>query len=81
MFLLLVHYDAGPGEGCERRRWTDRRLDQETMIPVSLTFDLPSLTATETLGRHLGNLLFPEAVIGLVGPLGAGKTQLVRAVA
>ena len=47
----------------------------------SLTFDLPNLAATETLGRHLGSLLFPGAVIGLTGPLGAGKTQLVRAVA
>jgi tRNA threonylcarbamoyladenosine biosynthesis protein TsaE len=32
-------------------------------------------------GRRLGALLFPKAVIALVGPMGAGKTFLVRAVA
>src|SRR5205807_8290043 len=32
-------------------------------------------------GRRLAGLLFPGAVVGLVGPLGAGKTHLVRAVA
>ena len=50
-------------------------------MPESLTFDVPNLAATENLGRHLGSLLFPGTVIGLVGPLGAGKTQLVRAIA
>jgi tRNA threonylcarbamoyladenosine biosynthesis protein TsaE len=39
------------------------------------------LAATTTLGRRLGELLFPGAVVALVGPLGAGKTQLVRAIA
>jgi len=43
--------------------------------------NLPDLTATQELGRRLGRLLFPGAVIALVGPLGAGKTHLVRAVA
>jgi tRNA threonylcarbamoyladenosine biosynthesis protein TsaE len=43
--------------------------------------DLPDLPATEALGRRLAGLLFPGAVVALVGPLGAGKTQLVRAVA
>src|SRR5437868_907186 len=38
-------------------------------------------TGTAELGRRLGEALFPGAVIGLVGPLGAGKTQLVRAIA
>jgi tRNA threonylcarbamoyladenosine biosynthesis protein TsaE len=32
-------------------------------------------------GRRLGKLLFPGALIGLIGPLGAGKTHLVRAIA
>src|ERR1700730_7290831 len=32
-------------------------------------------------GRRLGTLLFPGAVVALVGPLGAGKTFLVRAIA
>lgn len=43
--------------------------------------DLPNLEATEHLGRRLGGLLFPGAVVALVGPLGAGKTHLSRAIA
>ena len=42
---------------------------------------LPDLAATEALGRRLGSLLFPGAVVALVGGLGAGKTHFVRAVA
>jgi tRNA threonylcarbamoyladenosine biosynthesis protein TsaE len=45
------------------------------------TLDLPDLAATMTFGRRLGELLLPGAVVALVGPLGAGKTHLVRAVA
>src|SRR5919206_4777283 len=43
--------------------------------------DLPDPEATAAFGRRLGGLLFPGAVVALVGPLGAGKTHLVRAVA
>ncbi len=43
--------------------------------------DLPTLAATEAFGRRLGAALFPGAVVALIGPLGAGKTHLVRAVA
>jgi tRNA threonylcarbamoyladenosine biosynthesis protein TsaE len=43
--------------------------------------DLPDLQATQALGHRLAALLFPGAVVALVGPLGAGKTYLVRAVA
>src|SRR5207248_428488 len=43
--------------------------------------ELHDLAATEMLGRQLGTLLFPGAVVALIGPLGAGKTQLVRAIA
>jgi tRNA threonylcarbamoyladenosine biosynthesis protein TsaE len=50
-------------------------------VPESLAIDLPDLEATEALGRRLASLLFPGAVIALVGPLGAGKTYLVRAAA
>ncbi len=45
------------------------------------TIDLPDLAATEAFGRRLGRLLFPGAVVALIGPLGAGKTHLARAVA
>jgi tRNA threonylcarbamoyladenosine biosynthesis protein TsaE len=47
----------------------------------SITLELADLAATEALGRSLGRRLFAGAVVGLVGPLGAGKTHLVRAVA
>jgi tRNA threonylcarbamoyladenosine biosynthesis protein TsaE len=43
--------------------------------------ELTDLAATEAFGRRLGTLLFPNAVVALVGPLGAGKTHLTRAVA
>jgi tRNA threonylcarbamoyladenosine biosynthesis protein TsaE len=43
--------------------------------------DLPSLAATQAFGRHLGQRLWPGVVIALIGELGAGKTQLTRAIA
>jgi tRNA threonylcarbamoyladenosine biosynthesis protein TsaE len=45
------------------------------------TIDLPDGESTRALGVLLGRLLFPGAVVALVGPLGAGKTHLARAVA
>jgi tRNA threonylcarbamoyladenosine biosynthesis protein TsaE len=45
------------------------------------TITIPDLHATETFGRRLGEVLFPGAVIALVGQLGAGKTHLTRAIA
>jgi len=46
-----------------------------------LLVDIADLAGTETFGRRLGAVLFPGAVVALIGPLGAGKTQLARAVA
>ncbi len=43
--------------------------------------ELSSPEDTEQLGRRLGANLFPGAVVALSGPLGAGKTFLVRATA
>src|SRR5438874_7263678 len=43
--------------------------------------EIADLEATTKLGRRLGAALFPGAVVALVGPLGAGKTHLVRAIA
>lgn len=43
-------------------------------------FSIADLTATTAFGRHLGERLFPGAVVALVGPLGAGKTHLTRAI-
>jgi tRNA threonylcarbamoyladenosine biosynthesis protein TsaE len=45
------------------------------------TINIANLTETEAFGRRLAELLFPGAVIALIGPLGAGKTHLVRAIA
>ncbi len=44
-------------------------------------FNTPDLPSTQHLGRQLGVCLFPGSVIALIGPLGAGKTALVRAIA
>jgi tRNA threonylcarbamoyladenosine biosynthesis protein TsaE len=46
-----------------------------------LIVDLPDLAVTQAFGRRLGQQLWPGAVIALVGELGAGKTQLARAIA
>ena len=46
-----------------------------------IAIDVRSVAETEALGRRLGALLFPGAVVALIGPLGAGKTQLARAIA
>ena len=46
-----------------------------------MTINLSDLAATEAFGRRLAALLFPGAVVALIGPLGAGKTHLVRAIA
>ena len=47
----------------------------------AITIDVPDLAGTMALGGRLAGLLFPGAVIALIGPLGAGKTHFVRAVA
>src|SRR5262245_55403742 len=43
-------------------------------------FDVSDVAATAAFGRRLAELLFPGAVVALIGPLGAGKTHLVRAI-
>jgi tRNA threonylcarbamoyladenosine biosynthesis protein TsaE len=50
-------------------------------MPNQLSFDAPDEAATIDLGRSLAAHLPLGAVIGLRGPLGAGKTRLVQAVA
>ena len=47
----------------------------------ALVIELDSEAETERLGRALADVAGPGVVIGLIGPLGAGKTRLVRAVA
>jgi len=50
-------------------------------VPAPIVIKLPDLAATTALGHRLGRLLFPGSVVALIGPLGAGKTHLVRAIA
>jgi tRNA threonylcarbamoyladenosine biosynthesis protein TsaE len=51
------------------------------MADLTRILNLPNLDSTVAFGRRLGERLFPGAVIALIGPLGAGKTHFVRAVA
>jgi tRNA threonylcarbamoyladenosine biosynthesis protein TsaE len=48
---------------------------------MPLSFSVDDLAGTSRLGRALADALFPGAVIALIGPLGAGKTHLVKAIA
>jgi tRNA threonylcarbamoyladenosine biosynthesis protein TsaE len=50
-----------------------------SMIPIAI--DVQGPAETEALGQRLGAHLFPGAVVALIGPLGAGKTLLARAIA
>jgi tRNA threonylcarbamoyladenosine biosynthesis protein TsaE len=50
-------------------------------MPEAYALDVSDPAGTTAFGRRLAELLFPGAVVALVGPLGAGKTHLVRAVA
>ncbi len=51
------------------------------MAGSPLTIHLPRPEDTEVLGEELGRRLFGGAVAALTGPLGAGKTTLVRGMA
>ena len=48
---------------------------------MTATIEIADLAATEAFGRWLAVKLFPGAVVALIGPLGAGKTHLTRAIA
>jgi tRNA threonylcarbamoyladenosine biosynthesis protein TsaE len=52
-------------------------------MPASASFslDVVDLAGTIEFGHRLGTALFPGAAVALIGPLGAGKTQLVKAIA
>jgi tRNA threonylcarbamoyladenosine biosynthesis protein TsaE len=51
------------------------------LVPGGLRVEAASESETEQLGAALARVVEPHVVIGLVGPLGAGKTRLVRAFA
>ena len=48
---------------------------------AGLVIEVDSEEETERLGQALAEVCEPGCVIGLIGPLGAGKTRLVRAIA
>lgn len=48
---------------------------------MELRILLPTVEDTNALGARLAGLLFPGSSVALIGPLGAGKTTLVRALA
>jgi tRNA threonylcarbamoyladenosine biosynthesis protein TsaE len=52
-----------------------------TRSDKGLCVELESETDTDRLGRTLADCAQPGLVIGLIGPLGAGKTRLARAIA
>lgn len=51
------------------------------MTPSTFEQISPGTAFSEALGAQLGRLLGPEDVVVLNGPLGAGKTALVRGIA
>jgi tRNA threonylcarbamoyladenosine biosynthesis protein TsaE len=66
---------------CRRRQAKAFGYNQVRMETNKRLIELPSPAATTHLGRQLGRLLFPGAIVALSGCLGAGKTFFVRAVA
>ncbi len=48
---------------------------------IDFIVSLPDEAATDAFGARLAQVIEPGLVIGLNGPLGAGKTRLVRATA
>ncbi len=52
-----------------------------TRVAAGLTIEINSEQETARLGQVLADVLEPGVVVGLIGPLGAGKTRLVRAIA
>ncbi|MCV0404036.1 MAG: tRNA (adenosine(37)-N6)-threonylcarbamoyltransferase complex ATPase subunit type 1 TsaE [Chloroflexi bacterium] len=49
--------------------------------PATGTRSSASADATQEIGRRIGEVAEPGTVLALVGPLGAGKTQLAKGVA
>ncbi len=56
-------------------------LQPDANAAAELQASLTTEADTERLGQAIAAVAHPGLVIGLVGPLGAGKTRLVRAIA
>ena len=56
-------------------------MDVVRPAPGLIEVELASEDDTARLGQAIAEVVEPGTVIGLVGPLGAGKTRLVRAIA
>ena len=52
-----------------------------TTTPAAGDLLSDSAAATRRIGRRLGQVALPGTTVALVGPLGAGKTQLAKGVA
>lgn len=52
-----------------------------TAADVRTTWETTSVETTHTLGAALGRILRGGVAVGMVGPLGAGKTHLVKGIA
>ena len=50
-------------------------------LPTTMNFVCPTEADTERAGREIARTLAPDAVVHLIGDLGAGKTFLARAIA
>ena len=52
-----------------------------SVVPLDTVLELPTVADTEALGERLADGLGPGDLVVLSGPLGAGKTALVRGLA
>ncbi len=52
-----------------------------TAVDLRTTWETTSVETTHALGAALGRTLIGGVAIGIVGPLGAGKTHLVKGIA
>ena len=67
----------GGGRSCR----ADANIEVWAMAQGTLTWQAADEGDTERLGRALAAVLAEGGVVGLIGPLGAGKTRLVQGIA
>ncbi|MGI8797902.1 MAG: tRNA (adenosine(37)-N6)-threonylcarbamoyltransferase complex ATPase subunit type 1 TsaE [Pseudonocardia sp.] len=58
-----------------------RKVDAPAVLPLDTDIELPTTGDTEALGEQIGAVLGAGDLVVLSGPLGAGKTVLVRGIA